>query len=63
MRKSLRQSRSITQKQLAVVIGSSERGIQHYELNERKPTNDNIIAIADYFDVSTDYLLGRKDYY
>ena len=59
--KALRQSRNITQKQLAEAIGSSERGIQHYELNERKPKYEIIIALSDYFEVSTDYLLGRSD--
>lgn len=59
--KSLRLSHKITQKQLAIAIGASERGIQNYELNERKPTFDALIALADYFDVSIDYLVGRSD--
>lgn len=59
--KSLRLSHKITQKQLAESIGVSERGIQNYELNERKPTYDTLIAMADYFNVSLDYLVGRND--
>ena len=59
--KSLRQSKNITQKQLGETIGSSERGIQNYELGVSKPKYEVIIALADYFDVSTDYLLGRSD--
>ncbi|MDD4566136.1 MAG: helix-turn-helix transcriptional regulator [Eubacteriales bacterium] len=59
--KSLRLSRKITQKQLAAFIGASERGIQNYELNERKPTYNALIALADYFDVSLDYLVGRTN--
>lgn len=59
--KELRKSRNITQKQLAKDIGASERGIQQYELGERKPTYDMLIALADYFDVSLDYLVGRSD--
>ena len=59
--KDLRKSKSITQKQLAVALGASERGIQHYELDERAPTCEMLIAIADYFDVSIDYLVGRSD--
>lgn len=59
--KELRKSRKITQKQLAKDIGASERGIQQYELGERKPTYDMLIALADYFDVSLDYLVGRSD--
>lgn len=59
--KALRKSRNITQKKMASDIGASERGIQQYELGERKPTYDMLIALADYFDVSLDYLVGRSD--
>lgn len=59
--KAIRNSHSITQKQLAEAIGASERGIQNYEMGVRKPTFDILIALADYFDVSLDYLVGRSD--
>lgn len=59
--KSIRQSKSITQKQLALDIGASESGIQNYELGTRKPTYDMLIALANYFNVSIDYLVGRTD--
>jgi transcriptional regulator with XRE-family HTH domain len=59
--KQLRTSHNITQKQLAEAIGASERGVQNYELGTRKPTYDMLIALADYFDVSLDYLVGRSD--
>ena len=59
--KNIRKSNSLTQKQLAQAIGASESGIQNYELGTRKPTYDMLIALADYFNVSTDYLLGRTD--
>ena len=59
--KTLRQSRNITQKQLAAAIHASERGVQNYEMGVRKPTYEMLIAIADYFDVSLDYLCGRSD--
>lgn len=59
--KNLRKSKNLTQKQLAINIGASERGIQNYELGTRKPTYDMLIALADYFDVSIDYLVGRTD--
>lgn len=57
--KSLRLSKGITQKQLAENIGASERGIQNYETNQRKPTYDILIALANYFEISLDYLVGR----
>lgn len=59
--KTLRTSKCITQKQLASLTGTSERGIQNYEANLRKPTYEILISLADYFDVSLDYLVGRSD--
>lgn len=59
--KEVRLSHNITQKQLAQAIGASERGIQNYETGTRNPTYDILIALADYFDVSLDYLVGRTD--
>lgn len=58
---SLRKSQSLTQKQLAVAVALSELAIQHYESQRRKPAFDVLIALADYFDVSLDYLVGRSD--
>lgn len=57
----LRKSRNLTQKQLAAEIQLSELAIQHYESRRRKPAFDMLIALADYFDVSLDYLVGRSD--
>ena len=59
--RNLRKARKLTQKQLAEGIGASERGIQQYELGECKPTYDMLIALAYYFDISLDYLVGRSD--
>lgn len=59
--KSIRQSKGITQKQLGEAIGASERGIQNYELGQSKPKFETIIALATFFNVSTDYLLGLSD--
>lgn len=58
---SLRKSRNLTQKQLAAEMQLSELAIQHYEAQRRKPAFDVLIALADYFDVSLDYLVGRSD--
>lgn len=57
----LRKSNNVTQKQLADNLNLSEVAIQNYERERRKPTFDILIAIADYFDVSLDYLVGRTD--
>ena len=59
--KALRKEKGVTQKQLAKAIGLTERGLQGYEIKDRKPGYDALIALADYFDVSIDYLVGRTD--
>lgn len=57
----LRKQHGLTQKQLAKELNISEIGIQNYEGRRRKPTHDAFITIAEYFDVSLDYLAGRID--
>lgn len=57
----LRKINNITQKQLAENLSLSEVGIQNYESGRRKPAYEVLIALADYFDVSLDYLVGRSD--
>ena len=59
--KQIRKSKGITQKQLGLDIGASERGIQNYELGERLPNFETIIALCQYFQISSDYLLGLSD--
>ena len=57
----IRIENNMTQKQFAERIGSTERGIQHYEAGDRLPAFPVLIAILDNVDVSADYLLGRTD--
>ena len=57
----LRKEKNITQKQLASALNLSEVGIQNYEGGRRKPAYDILIALADYYNVSLDYLVGRSD--
>lgn len=57
----LRKEKGLTQKQLADVFGTTERNIRFYEGGDRRPGFDGPLAIADYFDVSMDYLMGRTD--
>lgn len=55
----LRTDRSITQIALASALGVSKGVISLWENGLREPTLSNLIAIADFFDVSLDYLAGR----
>ena len=57
----IRRSKGFTQKQVADGIGISEVGLQNYENGRRKPAFDVLIALADFYDVSLDYLVGRSD--
>ncbi len=59
--KSLRKSKKVTQKEVAQSTGISERNYQDYEANVKKPGFDNLIALANFFDISLDYLMGRTD--
>lgn len=49
------------QKDIARDVGLALRTYQYYETGQRKPDSDALIALADYFDVSLDYLVGRSD--
>lgn len=57
----LKISRNLLQKDIAQAVGLSLRAYQYYERGERHPTANTLIALADYFDVSLDYLVGRSD--
>lgn len=59
--KELRIARSLTQKQVYEAIGMSALGYQRYEYGTREPAYQKLIALADYFGVSLDYLVGRSD--
>ncbi|QTD42144.1 helix-turn-helix domain-containing protein [Sporosarcina sp. Te-1] len=59
--KKLRLDRKLTQKQLAEKIKVTHVSISGYENGNRYPDTDTLQRLADYFDVSTDYLLGRSN--
>lgn len=57
----LRLERKISQMQLASAINSSQASITDWELGKKEPRPEMLIAMADFFDVSLDYLCGRSD--
>ena len=60
--KSLRLSRHLSQQELANQLGSiSKSSVNMYERGEREPSFETLEAIADYFNVDMDYLLGNSD--
>ncbi|MEG0093187.1 MAG: helix-turn-helix transcriptional regulator [Erysipelotrichaceae bacterium] len=58
--RNLRNDKKITMKQLGKIIGVTESAVGMYERNERTPNFEILEAIADYFNVDMDYLLGRS---
>ena len=57
----LKNERGLLHKDIARDVGLALRTYQYYETGQRKPDSDALIALADYFDVSLDYLVGRSD--
>ena len=60
--KELRNEKGISQQQLGLEIKSSQSVISDWENGNVEPTASLIVAVADYFGVSTDYLLGKKEF-
>jgi len=59
--KILREDKNLLQKDIAKAIGVSDRTIGMYEQERREPDISTLNKLADYFDVSSDYLLGRTN--
>ena len=59
--KKLRQQKNIMSKTMAELLNITPRNYQRYENGEVDPPTSKTILIADCFDVSLDYLVGRSD--
>ena len=59
--KELRQSMKLSQWKMAELLCVSQSSIDRYERNTARPTAENFLVYADYFDVSLDYIFGRCD--
>ena len=59
--KDLRKAKGLTQKDVSTAIGKYERTYRRYEAGEIEPSASTVIKLADFFDVSADYLLCRTD--
>jgi transcriptional regulator with XRE-family HTH domain len=57
----LQKQSGILKKDIAQAVGLSIMGYYRYERGEREPSMSTLIALADFFDVSLDYLVGRSD--
>ena len=57
--KKIRKEKGISQLKLAMELNMSQNTISRYETGEREPGINELIRIADYFNISIDYLLER----
>lgn len=59
--KDLREDHDLAQKQVAALLGIDQRVYSNYELGKRALPLRHLLTLADYYCVSTDYLLRRTD--
>ena len=59
--KQLRNQKKAKQSDISTLLNISTRNYQRYEYGVNEPNIDGLIQLADYFDVSLDYLVGRSD--
>lgn len=55
----LREDRDLTQKQIAEMLGMSQTGYSKYETGENDIPTSVLIKLADFYNTTTDYILGR----
>lgn len=59
--KELRMQKGCNQTDVAKVLGITQQAYANYETEKRQPDNETLSKLADFFNVSVDYLLGRTD--
>ncbi|MBS7531853.1 helix-turn-helix transcriptional regulator [Hazenella sp. IB182353] len=57
----LRQERGWSQVELSNQLNVSKQTINDYEQGKKKPSRENLVVLAGFFDTSIDYLMGRTD--
>lgn len=57
----LRERRAVSRRVLSELCGLSHNMVERYEKGQRKPTPEALCALAEYFDVTVDYLLCREE--
>lgn len=59
--KNLRDELELSQTEIGLILNVSQKTVSNYELGNRFPDEDMLNKIAELFDVSVDYLLGRTE--
>lgn len=57
----LRARKGVSCKVVSELCGLASDAVRRYELGESEPTLHSLVALAEYFDVSVDYLIGKSD--
>ncbi|MBR6509848.1 MAG: helix-turn-helix transcriptional regulator [Clostridia bacterium] len=59
--RALREDKDLTQLQVAKVINKSQQGYNHIETGRAELKIEDLIKLCDFYNVSADYFIGRKD--
>jgi hypothetical protein len=59
--KDLREDEDLTQKEVAAILKIDQRVYSNYEIGKRELPISHLIALADFYHTSTDYILGRTN--
>lgn len=59
--RALREDHDLTQEQVARIIQKSQQGYNHIEMGRAELKIENLIKLCDFYNVSADYFIGRKD--
>ena len=59
--RALREDKDLTQAQVAMVINKSQQGYNHIETGRAELKIEDLIKLCDYYKVSADYFIGRKE--
>lgn len=57
----LREDRDLRQADISAATGIDQRTLSNYETGKTRPDSESLIRLADFFDVSIDYLVGRTE--
>lgn len=59
--KDLREDADLKQKEIAAILGIDQRVYSNYEIGKREIPTHLLIKLADYYNTTTDYILGRTN--
>ncbi len=59
--RSLREDSDLTQAQVAKILNKSQQGYNHIEIGRAELKIEDLIKLCEFYDVSADYFIGRKD--